>query len=169
MKNRYARRENFGHPIRNPLLRQHFVYRAFAADGYLLYVGCSYTPDKRFAAHRSSSCWFDEAVRFTMSGPYNYETARHIEHVAINSERPQYNYTAEKRTIDKTRDRMINREISARIDRGESFTDALAPAVDAVHALLPYVKHDRITDLMVPNARRIERDHMQALAERGAA
>lgn len=169
MRNRYARPDNFGHPIRNPLLRQHFVYRAFAADGHLLYVGCSYSPEARLAAHRSQSPWYCEAASFKLTGPFNYETARQLEHDAIDGERPQFNYTREKRNLDLIRRRMIDREIQAAVANGGDFIDSIAGAVEAVDALLPSAKNERITDFMLPNARRIERDHLQALNERRAS
>lgn len=162
--NRYARPENFGHPIRNPLLRQHFVYRAFAADGYLLYVGCTYVPDARLVAHRNESRWFSQAVAFKVAGPFNYETARQIEYDAIEGERPQFNHTREKRTLDAIRSRMVSRQIGAAVATGADVYESIGPAVEVVDMLLPDGRYERMTDLMLPNARRIERMHMNSLA-----
>jgi predicted GIY-YIG superfamily endonuclease len=165
--NRYARPENFASRIRTPLLREHFVYRAYATDGHLLYVGCTYDPPARMAAHRGESQWFHLATSFKMCGPYNYETARQLESDAINSERPQFNYTSEKRILDKIRSRMIDRGIQVLLSTGVNLVDAIGPAVDAVNLVLPSQRDERITDLMIPNARRIEREYMESL-ERAA-
>lgn len=165
--NRYARPENFGHPIRTPLLRMHHVYRAFDDSGTLLYVGCSYDLDARMKAHRTSSQWYHLMHRLKVAGPYNYETAREIEHAAIESERPQFNYTSEHRLIDHMRRRMIDREIQARVNTGIDFVDAIHPAVEVVHALIGESRHRRIDDLTIPTCRRIEHEHLTRLG--GAA
>jgi len=118
--NRYARQENVGHPVRDPSLREHFVYRAFSALGDLLYVGCSLNPEKRIGEHKFSSDWHGQAARFKLAGPYNYETAREMERQAIATERPLYNYTPERRAWKMAHD---------------SYIDAAAPLLRAIHSL----------------------------------
>jgi hypothetical protein len=107
--NRFARRDNFGHPLRNPLLREHFVYRAFDAAGDLLYVGCTARLEQRAKQHRGQSAWWPHAVRFTITGPYNFETARDLERVAIESERSLYNDTPERVALKSIHSRVFER------------------------------------------------------------
>lgn len=73
--------------------RDHFVYRAFDAEGRLLYVGCTKAPKQRRAAHRWDSPWFKFATRFTMAGPYEKSEAYRREDEAIESELPWFNAT----------------------------------------------------------------------------
>jgi hypothetical protein len=70
MSNRFARPSNFGHPIRNPLLRRHYVYRAYATNGDLLYVGCTLDPEKRMATHRGTGDWYPHMARLELRGPF---------------------------------------------------------------------------------------------------
>lgn len=76
---------------RHPDRREHFVYRAWDADGRLLYVGCTMRLAERRSAHQTSSQWFPLAARFRISGPYNYDTGRRLEREAIRSEMPLWN------------------------------------------------------------------------------
>jgi hypothetical protein len=81
----------------DPNRREHFVYRAFDADDALLYVGCSMRPSIRYHEHRGQSKWFPLATRFSMQGPYNYDTARQLERDAIRTESPLWNHNEPKR------------------------------------------------------------------------
>lgn len=161
--NRYARPENFANRIRTPLLREHYVYRAFDDGGRLLYVGCSYDLPARLKAHKGSSLWHCLMASMKVAGPYNYETARQFEHDAIESERPQFNYTSEHRLIDYMRRRMIEREIAVRVAIGVDYFEAIHPAVDAVNGLIGDHRHRLIDDFTIPACRRIEREHVTAL------
>lgn len=118
--NRYSRPENAGHPVRDPNIREHYVYRALNASDELLYVGCSLNPPKRVVEHKSTSDWYGQATRYKLSGPYNYETARELERQAIATERPLYNYTPERRAWKMAHD---------------SYIDAAAPLLRAIHGL----------------------------------
>lgn len=129
--NRLARPTNFANRIRTPLLRQHYVYRAFNSAGELLYVGCTYDLTKRLAAHRTMADWRNEdGIRIKVEGPYNYETARHIELTAINTEWPTYNYTPQRREIDAAYARLYD----AAHHQGANHWDATAYA----QSRLPY-------------------------------
>lgn len=172
MTNKYARPANFGHLIRNPLLREHFVYRAFNADGALLYVGCTYRLDSRLAAHRATSKeWSDHAVKVKVSGPYNYETARDLERQAIHTERPLHNYTPERRKWAKAQARVIDRHMEFLMARGEDWDSAIRTALDVAHRVIGYPGNRGpclITDLTIPSVLRAEAADARRLQERAA-
>lgn len=167
--NRYARPKNFGHPIRNPLLREHFVYRAYNAADELLYVGCTKTLEARLSAHRSQSHWVPDAVRLRVCGPYNYEVARQIEHDAIESERALFNHSSERRWLARLHSQLVNlyyedlvRRQGARIG---TWGDSLHAACDLANEALPYdnLGPIRFTDLTIPNARRVVAEVTESL------
>lgn len=78
---------------RNPEKRQHFVYRAYDKNGFLLYVGCSLNPEQRWKDHKANRSWAHLAVSFRLAGPYNYDTARRLEKEALAAGQPLYAYT----------------------------------------------------------------------------
>lgn len=164
--NRYAKRANFASRIRTPLLREHYVYRAYDNEGGLLYVGCTFDVAKRIKEHRYGQ-WRYLMVRLHVAGPFNYETARQLEHDAIESERPQFNFTSDHRKVKKVRERMIQREVAANMAAGLDYIGALHRAIPAVDDLLPEFRNVRMTDFTVPTARRIEAEHAARL-ERAA-
>lgn len=89
---------------RNPALREHFVYRIYDAAGRLLYVGCTKRPEKRWAEHHADlSRWVHEAARFRLSGPYNYDTARELERLALRDEYPLHADTPQKKSAKMRR------------------------------------------------------------------
>lgn len=164
--NRYAKPSNFGHPVRTPLLREHFVYRTFNAAGELLYIGCSRDWQKRLEGHKDSRAeWYPLMVRVKVEGPYNYETARQVERDAIESERSLFNYNRERRALDKLKKRLV--EIHARhlTNRGVPFVDALTEAVQVADELMPVRNRSavRLTDMTVPHYRRMVADYAQTL------
>lgn len=123
---------------RSPERRDHFVYRAFATDGTLLYVGCTMNPHGRAAEHRGQSQWFKRAEAFRMSGPYNYDTARAMERAAIRSESPLWNCDEPKRV----RVRAMHNRISKRwyryyLDLGIEWTDAIEKGQRRATRLVP--------------------------------
>lgn len=153
---RWARPDNFGHRVRTPLLRKHWVYRAYDANGDLLYAGCTYDPDARMAAHRSQSDWHHLMVKLTMGGPYNYETARALEYQALASERPLYGFGPDRRTIIAARRRIYDRKFA--VTPGP-FLDRCCVADAHAEALIPYPGNRapfRITDLTVRAALRTD-------------
>lgn len=163
--NRYAQSANFACKIKTPLLRRHFVYRAFDADGVLLYVGCTYDPDKRMAAHRHGSDWHADMVRLAVAGPYNYETARQLEYDAIESERSLYNHSRERRELSRLHSTLVNAHATRLASNGMPYMEAIGPAVDIADQLLPEGLHRRpvrIDDTTLPRARRLVADFIKA-------
>jgi len=68
------------------------VYRAFDADGALLYVGCSSSLKKRFGQHRSASApWLEALARVDFIEFATREAALAVEASAIREERPAFN------------------------------------------------------------------------------
>lgn len=105
--------------LHDPARRRHFVYRAYDAAGQLLYVGMTIDLDRRRREHKTNRIWFDQAVRFRIAGPYNYQSARRIERQAINSERPVHNHDEPERWRRRVeRSRYVNRESDRLIAAG---------------------------------------------------
>lgn len=119
--------------IMDPSLREHFVYRVFAADGSLVYVGCSYNPEKRMREHKYTSRWWHLLDRVKLSGPYNYETARRLEYEAIRTEDPSHNGQNPRLVAEKRRrSQLFNTVYYAALKHGESMNDAATLARVAV-------------------------------------
>ena len=76
----------------NPRTRAQQLYRLFAADGTLLYVGLSYSAITRFAQHRVGTPWIADVARIEIE---THHVARaeieRIERAAIIDERPLHN------------------------------------------------------------------------------
>lgn len=71
-----------------------FVYRAFGADGSLLYVGVTSNPALRVGKHASTRPWWPREVRDVSWETYdNREAALAAERKAIEEEHPRYNVT----------------------------------------------------------------------------
>lgn len=66
------------------------VYRLYAADGALLYIGSSYNPDARCEAHRRNP-WWSEVARRTDQWFDHRGTAYREELKAIGDEKSRYN------------------------------------------------------------------------------
>ena len=66
------------------------LYRHFAADGTLLYVGISLSAVARLAQHRDSK-WFDDIALVKISRFESREKALVAEEIAIKTERPVHN------------------------------------------------------------------------------
>lgn len=90
--------------------RTHFVYRAYDADGQLLYIGCTKSPQKRMAQHKYDRRWFADATRFRLSGPYPEARAFLLEAEAIKAERPLHNYMHLKQSWCQRRAGWIDRQ-----------------------------------------------------------
>lgn len=67
------------------------LYRLFAEDGQLLYVGISHNPDERFAYHRRRVNSLGRIANRTIDWFASREEARQAEVEAIRTERPRYN------------------------------------------------------------------------------
>jgi hypothetical protein len=71
--------------------RQPVVYRCFAADGQLLYVGQTIRASVRFADHRRDTPWWPEVARTTVEKFPTVSEALSAELLAIQDEQPLYN------------------------------------------------------------------------------
>jgi predicted GIY-YIG superfamily endonuclease len=67
------------------------LYRHFAVDGRLLYVGVSLGALKRTEQHRSGSAWFADVAAITLQWFPDREAALAAEALAIKAERPEWN------------------------------------------------------------------------------
>lgn len=67
------------------------LYRHFAADGSLLYVGISLSPIARLCQHRETSGWYGEIARVEVEWHPNREAALAAEKAAIQAEGPRHN------------------------------------------------------------------------------
>jgi predicted GIY-YIG superfamily endonuclease len=126
--------------------REYFVYRAFNADGELLYVGCTKRPGLRWAEHKSMRPrMVAEAVRFRVQGPYLREVALQIERVAIRTEEPLYGWTPTKNAEKRARDRWITKQSDALVDAGMGWPEAVHKAVAAAREYFPDPNaHERV-------------------------
>lgn len=71
----------------------HYVYRYFAADGSVLYIGCTYNLKQRDQQHATLAPWYHLAVSRSYE---TYQDRWHglvAERTAIICNRPQYNKT----------------------------------------------------------------------------
>jgi hypothetical protein len=70
--------------------RRTCVYRAYDADGNLLYVGISMSLDGRLTKHRRAA-WWPEVEEITVQWFDGREAAKAAERAAIRDENPIYN------------------------------------------------------------------------------
>jgi hypothetical protein len=77
--------------VSRPEEKQTSLYRHFAADGSLLYVGISLSWPARTRSHSHSSTWFEQVVRVEIEQFLSREAALEAERSAIKSERPKFN------------------------------------------------------------------------------
>jgi hypothetical protein len=68
----------------------HYLYRHFAADGTLLYVGISFSALQRTANHVRQSHWFASIANITIEQHPSKEAAEKAEQEAIRIQ-PLYN------------------------------------------------------------------------------
>jgi predicted GIY-YIG superfamily endonuclease len=69
-----------------------YVYRTYAKDGRLLYVGCTDAFERRIMQHASSgSLWFHDAESFSLEYHPSRKQALAAEREAIRTEWPLYN------------------------------------------------------------------------------
>jgi hypothetical protein len=74
-----------------PLPRPTRLYRHFAADGSLLYVGISLSWPARTRSHAHYSAWFAQVATVQIESFPDRESALNAEREAIRSERPKFN------------------------------------------------------------------------------
>lgn len=77
--------------MRAPWVGRPVVYRCYAADGSLLYIGSSRQVEKRMDAHYRSSFWRPAVARVRIQLAPDVFTARQIEAEAIRAENPRFN------------------------------------------------------------------------------
>jgi predicted GIY-YIG superfamily endonuclease len=119
-----------GDPRRDPSNRNHYVYRYFNADDRLLYVGCTMRPELRWKEHKAFRRGMALMVaKVRMQGPYNFDTAREIERVALATEEPLYGMTPEKRAQRAKKSGFVDRTVDGLTSAGVPFEDAVKAAV----------------------------------------
>lgn len=97
--------------------REHFVYWVYDAEGCILYIGCTRSPDSRWVAHGNTKPGLvAAAARCKMRGPYTFDVARHIEHAAIVEANPLFNLELDKRNKHAAVD-LRNRQARAAANR----------------------------------------------------
>jgi predicted GIY-YIG superfamily endonuclease len=69
----------------------HDVYRCYADDGSLLYVGCTAKLRARLRDHEAKAPWWPEVARVTAERRLGRREAMRAETIAIASEHPRYN------------------------------------------------------------------------------
>jgi excinuclease UvrABC nuclease subunit len=100
------------------------LYRHFAADGTLLYVGISLSAFQRLAQHRSRAHWFEQIARVEMEQFATREEALAAERVAIEHEKPLFNIQfSEQQAAART---------AAKAQRNKSIKSKPDPAADNV-------------------------------------
>lgn len=71
--------------------QNHVLYRFYAADGALLYVGITADPVSRWRSHRGEKPWWHEVTNITLEVHPDRETVLTAETAAIQNESPRYN------------------------------------------------------------------------------
>ncbi|WP_062434940.1 GIY-YIG nuclease family protein [Herbidospora daliensis] len=99
------------------------LYRLFAADGSLLYVGIGGNPGRRFEQHRSDKPWWGDVASMTIEHHPTREAALAAELQAIKTENPRHNIAGR---IDDALPRWEHRPLSNGAyldteDRGDHF------------------------------------------------
>lgn len=74
-----------------PLTAPTFVYRLKAADGSLLYVGCSANPGARLREHQRAQPWAERIATMDVETHPSRADALAAEAAAIKAETPAYN------------------------------------------------------------------------------
>ena len=98
--------------------RDTFVYRAYNADGELLYIGITNAPDRRRREHRSDAIWEQEIHRVRMSGPYPRPVAAEIERRGLAVEEPLHGDTPARRSARGRATASDRRHLRALIEEG---------------------------------------------------
>lgn len=75
-----------------------YLYRHYAADDTLLYVGVSLSAVYRLAQHRQTSDWFGDIARVAIEKFPSRAEALSAETKAIQTENPKHNVVKRKRT-----------------------------------------------------------------------
>jgi predicted RNA-binding Zn-ribbon protein involved in translation (DUF1610 family) len=67
------------------------LYRAFASDGALLYIGATVAPSPRLSQHGYNTAWWSEVATVTLEHFAERAEAFAAERAAIEAEQPRYN------------------------------------------------------------------------------
>lgn len=70
---------------------RHYIYRAYAADGRLLYVGQTIYPEQRITQHGYASPWFPEVAEWEFTEVGDWWQMQDAEREAIQTEHPIHN------------------------------------------------------------------------------
>lgn len=79
--------------------RRHCVYRMYAADGQLLYVGVSSDILERMRSHNRLTRWWDDTARISVKIYPTREAALAAEVQAIHDELPLHNRRSSRRHL----------------------------------------------------------------------
>lgn len=69
----------------------HYLYRVYAANSDLIYIGCTSNLHRRLAHHRTQSWWAYQAERVVAKVYPDKRSARSAEADAIRGEQPRWN------------------------------------------------------------------------------
>lgn len=106
------------------------LYRHFAADGTLLYVGVSKRPVRRLDEHSETARWFHQLVRTTVCWFDTREAALAAEKAAIQGEHPRFNI------VHNARQRGVVRNIAPPVGTPPARPDKTHYSSEEVAALL---------------------------------
>jgi predicted GIY-YIG superfamily endonuclease len=90
--------------------RPHFLYRWHDADGVLLYVGITATPERREAHHSRRAWWAQYAVSCTFDPEPCSQTRQEAEvreRAVIQQERPVFNLRSSATPLDRVADYLV--------------------------------------------------------------
>lgn len=81
--------------------REYWVYAHLAADGAVLYIGCTVDRKSRESSHRSSSAWYPLVAKTIYKGPYSRAEGLWRERRLIEKYDPPNNYQHTTRYVHK--------------------------------------------------------------------
>jgi hypothetical protein len=94
--------------------REYWVYRHVAADGSVLYVGCTIHKDARQATHARTSAWFPLVAEIVYEGPFEREPGFDRETEQIHKFDPPHNFVGTSRYVFRRADVEALREEAMR-------------------------------------------------------
>ena len=116
------------------------LYRHYAVDGTLLYVGQTANPMQRLASHASSSTWHTSIARIDLEWHPSRSAALRAERRAIEAERPVHNIPCTPQTGPRRPYRRSNAPFArwARENRvkQKAIAEALGVSQPHVHYLM---------------------------------
>lgn len=99
------------------------LYRMWADDGRLLYIGCSYSPMTRMSEHERMQPWATDISKITVTWLPDFASASEAERMAIAAESPIWNV---QHSATKTRKIGIHNPRFDRSDRSTWVSQAKA-------------------------------------------